>query len=69
VNRRYNRLHNLAMFLINNPNWDNLRELPGGGEYAARTYEIFCQGILGNIPPNDGSLVNYWKWAKQNENR
>jgi len=69
VNRRYERLINLAQYLINNPNWTNPRELPGAGEYAARSHEIFCQGILGDVPPKDGSLVNYWKWAKQNESR
>jgi endonuclease III len=67
VNRRYNRLHKLASYLLDNQNWKDVRVLPGVGEYAARSHEIFCQGILGDISPNDGSLVNYWKWAKKNE--
>ena len=42
----------------------DVRELPGVGEYAARTYEIFCKGDLGDVPPADHSLVKYWNWAR-----
>lgn len=43
--------------------WSDPRELPGVGEYAARAWEIFCQGQLGDSPPKDHALVQYWHWA------
>lgn len=45
----------------------DIRSLPGIGEYAARAHEIFCQGIIGDAPPNDHALVGYWRWIKNNE--
>lgn len=44
-------------------NWDDVRELPGVGEYAARAYEIFVLGVLGSEPPKDHALTKYWSWA------
>jgi len=49
--------------------WTHARELPGIGEYAARSWEIFYAGILGDDEPNDHALVEYWKWRKHHENK
>lgn len=46
--------------------WNDIRELSGIGEYAARSYEIFILGKLGDIQPKDHALTAYWKWV-QNE--
>lgn len=61
VNRRYDRLKSLAKFILSN-SWKDPRNLPGIGEYGARSYEIFCQNKIGNVCPNDGALAKYWKW-------
>ena len=45
--------------------WKDVRELPGVGQYAARSWEIFCENNLGNEPPVDHALVIYWTWASQ----
>lgn len=44
--------------------WHHARELPGIGEYGARAWEIFCQGIIGDEPPKDHALVLYYEWCK-----
>jgi adenine-specific DNA glycosylase len=61
-NRRTRAIVKLAAEMPETP-W-NVRQLSGIGEYAARAHEIFCQGILGDSAPNDGSLARYWQWAK-----
>lgn len=43
--------------------WHHARELPGVGEYGARSWEIFCLGVLGTTPPKDHALLQYWDWA------
>ena len=66
--RRTKRLYELAAALIDTPCgplWKDPRDLPGVGEYAARAHEIFCQGIIGDEEPEDGSLGRYWRWAKE----
>ena len=47
--------------------WSDPRELPGVGEYAARAWEIFCQGELGDTEPKDHALTEYWRWRKYHE--
>lgn len=49
--------------------WKDPRELPGVGEYAARSWEIFCEGKLGDQPPKDHALVAYHNWAKNEEQK
>jgi methyl-CpG-binding domain protein 4 len=44
--------------------FEDVRTLPGVGEYAARSYEIFCLGVLGDNPPKDHALVKVWKSLK-----
>lgn len=44
--------------------WTYAGELPGIGSYAARAWEIFCHGELGDEPPTDHALTKYWKWCK-----
>lgn len=46
------------------PGWSDARELCGIGEYAGRAWDIFCRGVLGDLPPNDHALVMYWEFAK-----
>jgi methyl-CpG-binding domain protein 4 len=46
--------------------WTHVRQFPGIGEYAARAWEIFCTGNLGDEPPKDHALVKYYWWAKKN---
>jgi methyl-CpG-binding domain protein 4 len=45
--------------------WKHARDLYGIGEYGARSWEIFCQGTLGDEAPKDHALVQYYLWAKQ----
>lgn len=45
-------------------NWKHVIELKGIGNYAARSWEIFCKKQLGSEEPKDHALVVYWKWAK-----
>jgi methyl-CpG-binding domain protein 4 len=60
-NRRYKNLVGMSKGFTSR-NWSNIRELEGVGEYAARSYEIFCEGKLGAECPNDHALIVYWKW-------
>lgn len=41
-------------------------ELPGIGEYAARSWDIFVKGEIGNVEPSDGALKTYYLWWKKN---
>lgn len=65
-NRRAKNLLDMSKAYLNN-DWNDPRELPGVGEYAARTVEIFCLNKLGNHPPKDGALVLYWNWRKKHD--
>ena len=49
--------------------WNHARQLPGIGEYAARAWEIFCRGIIGETPPVDHALVQYYNWRKQHDKK
>ena len=64
VQRRTVALKRMTELYLTGP-WSDPRELPGIGEYGARAWEIFCKGDLGNEPPKDHALVQYWEWAKQ----
>jgi methyl-CpG-binding domain protein 4 len=44
--------------------WKDVRELPGVGDYAADCYRIFFLEELGDEPPDDHALVDYWVAAK-----
>lgn len=48
-------------------NWEHASELPGVGDYAARMWEIFFLGRMGDEPPKDGALKLYWYWMKLHE--
>lgn len=63
-NRRSDRLISMTKKYVDS-NWSHVKELPGIGEYAARTWEIFFKNKLGSIPPLDGALVLYWNWRKK----
>lgn len=45
--------------------WNDVRELPGVGEYAAASFEIFCLGKVPQEPPNDHALKQYVTWYNQ----
>ena len=62
ANRRTDRLFAMTTRYLEG-GWVHARELPGIGEYAARSWEMFCCGIIGEDPPKDGALGLYWKWA------
>lgn len=64
--RRTGRLRDMSAAYLKGE-WKHASELPGVGDYAARMWEIFFQGILGNEPPNDGALKLYWYWMKLRE--
>lgn len=49
--------------------WQRARELPGIGEYAAASWEIFCQGVFQDKSPNDHALTQYYNWFKQQRKR
>ena len=49
--------------------WEDVRDLPGIGEYAARAWEIFCQGTIGDAEPKDHALKDYWRWYIQQEDK
>ena len=49
--------------------WSRVNELPGVGEYASRSWEIFCRGTLGEDPPNDHALRDYFTWMKRHEGK
>jgi endonuclease III len=44
--------------------WKDVRELPGVGDYAADCWRIFFLERLGDEPPDDHALVDYWVAAK-----
>ncbi len=61
ANRRTKNLMRMTERFLTS-DWSDPRELPGVGEYAARSYEIFCMGKVGNTDPNDHALTRYWLW-------
>ena len=65
ANRRTQNLFKMSYHYLNEV-WYHARELPGIGEYGARTWEIFCRNDLGSEPPNDHALVQYYLWAQKN---
>lgn len=62
ANRRTDNLYKMTERFIAGP-WSDVRELPGIGEYAARSYEIFCLGHMGTSCPNDHALTQYYEWV------
>ncbi len=44
--------------------WQDVRDLPGVGEYAFDCWRIFFLEELGDEPPDDHALVDYWREAK-----
>lgn len=68
ANRRTQNLFKMTERFIAS-NWDNVRELPGVGEYCARSYEIFVEGVVGSEPPKDHALLQYFDWIKHHERK
>ncbi len=64
ANRRTANMKKMTARYLMAP-WEDVRELPGVGEYAARAYEMFCLGEFGTEPPKDHALVQYWNWYVQ----
>lgn len=46
--------------------WCHAAELHGIGEYGSRAWEIFFLGAMGDDPPNDHALKDYWNHVTQN---
>lgn len=63
-NRRTQRLFEMTK-AYESGGWNHAAELPGIGDYAARSWEMFFRNKLGNHPPVDGALILYWKWRKK----
>lgn len=63
ANRRTKALRKMTEAFVKHE-WTHVKELHGIGVYAARAWEIFCQGIVGDEPPQDHALVRYWQWRK-----
>lgn len=42
--------------------WLDVEELAGVGQYARRAYQIFILGEIGQNPPNDHALLEYWEF-------
>lgn len=66
ANRRAQNLQAMSRSFVAG-GWTDARELPGVGEYAARAWEIFCRNELGDSPPKDHALAQYWAWRKHHE--
>lgn len=66
ANRRTENMVRMTKMYLEN-NWTHASELPGIGQYAARAWEIFCRGVLGEIPPVDHALVRYWQFCKHHK--
>lgn len=61
ANRRSTNLKKMtARFLEDD--WNDPRDLPGVGAYAAASYEIFCVGNVPVEPPSDHALKQYVVW-------
>lgn len=61
-NQRAKRLVEFSTAFMSD--WKDVRELPGVGDYAADCYRIFFLEELGDEPPDDHALVDYWVAAK-----
>lgn len=61
ANRRTTNMFKMTDRFLSAP-WNDPRELPGIGEYAARSYEIFCMDKVGDVDPKDHALTRYWNW-------
>ena len=65
ANRRTDNMLKMTKEYVEN-RWTHVKELPGIGEYASRSWEIFYCDNLGSEEPNDHALTNYYKWKKRN---
>ncbi len=61
-NQRAKRLVEFARAFLGE--WKDVRELPGVGDYAADCYRILFLEELGDDPPEDHALTDYWILAK-----
>lgn len=62
VNRRFKRLLDMSNEYIKGT-WRDARQLPGIGEYGGRCHDMLFKGIIGEDPPNDHALLDYWNYA------
>ena len=61
ANRRTVNLKKMTIKFVED-DWDDPRDLPGVGAYAAASYEIFCLGKVPADPPSDHALKQYVVW-------
>lgn len=59
-NRRASTLKKLSEAYLSS--WSHVSELPGVGDYAAASHEIFCCGNVPATPPKDHALSAYVEW-------
>jgi methyl-CpG-binding domain protein 4 len=45
--------------------WQDVRELPGVGQYAFDCWKIFFLEELGDVAPNDHALLDFWNEAQE----
>lgn len=68
ANRRAGTLIKLGKALASGDVSD-VRALPGVGEYVARSWEMVCADVVGDVEPSDHALVLYYRWRKFHEQR
>lgn len=49
--------------------WQDVRSLPGIGEYGSRAWEIFCKNDMGDVAPKDHALTKYWHWRTKHDKK
>jgi methyl-CpG-binding domain protein 4 len=66
-NRRSSLLKKLASSYLEE--WQDVRSLPGVGEYGSRAWEIFCKNDMGDVAPKDHALTKYWHWRIKHDKK
>ena len=47
--------------------WVHASDLVGIGEYGNRCHQMMCRNVLGDEPPKDHALLQYYEWRKVHE--
>lgn len=68
ANRRTANIFSMTRTYVDG-SWVHASELPGIGQYGARSWEIFCRGTIGDEQPKDHALVKYWEWVMYHWNK
>ena len=65
--RRAKSLKKMSYEFIHKDWKDDPTKLYGIGKYASDAYRIFVLNDWKDVQPNDGALVNYVNWRRENE--